>query len=63
METMMRDEILTVPEVADELKMSPSKIYYLISRKELPHLKIGRNVHIRLSDLLEWMEEHFVHVE
>ena len=33
--------ILTVPEVAHYRKMSKSKIYYLVSRKQIPHLKLG----------------------
>ena len=60
METIKRDEILTVPEMADYLKMSQSNIYYLIARNELPHIKIGRNVRVRLSDLLRWLEDNFV---
>jgi excisionase family DNA binding protein len=50
------DKIFTVPEVAAFLKISRSKIYYLISRKEIPHLKIGRNVRIRQTDLQKWMD-------
>jgi excisionase family DNA binding protein len=51
----MMDKILTVPEVATYLQMSRSKVYYLIQRKELPHIKIGRNVRIRQSDLEQWL--------
>ena len=43
-EIQSADLILTVPEVANYLKISKSKIYYLVSIKEIPHLKIGRNV-------------------
>lgn len=50
------DEILTVPEVSKILKISKSKIYLLIQRKELPHIKIQRNVRIRRSDLEKWLE-------
>jgi excisionase family DNA binding protein len=53
--TFLEDPILTVPEVAHYLKMSKSKIYYLVSRKEIPHLRLGRNVRIRVSDLQKWM--------
>jgi excisionase family DNA binding protein len=51
----MLDRILTVPEVATYLQMSKSKVYYLIQRKEMPHIKIGRNVRIRQSDLEKWL--------
>ena len=52
---LLEDPILTVAEVAHYLKMSKSKIYYLVSRRQIPHLKLGRNVRIRVSDLQEWM--------
>lgn len=50
------DRVLTIPEVATYLKISKSKIYYLVSRNEIPHLKLGRNVRIRESDLQKWLE-------
>ena len=50
------DKVFTIPEVAAYLKISKSKIYYLVSRKQIPHLKVGRNVRIRESDLLKWLE-------
>lgn len=51
-----RDRIYTVPEVAAYLKISKSKVYYLVSRKEIPHLRLGRNVRIRGSDLETWLQ-------
>ena len=53
---LSQDPILTVPEVSAYLKISKSKIYYLVSKQEIPHLKIGRNVRIRQKDLQRWME-------
>ena len=50
------DEIMTVPEVAKYLKISKSKLYYLIQKRKIPHIKIGRNVRIRGSDLANWLE-------
>ena len=37
----LEDPIMTVPQVAKYLQISKSKIYYLISRRELPHLRLG----------------------
>ena len=54
---LLEDQIYTIPEVAAYLKISKSKIYYLVSKKEIPHLKIGRNVRIRRMDLQIWMEK------
>ena len=52
------DRILTIPEVAIYLKISKSKIYYLVKRKEIPHVRIGRNVRIKEGDLVKWLERH-----
>ena len=49
--------IYTVPEVAEYLKMSKSKVYDLVKRQKIPYIRIGRNVRIRQSDLDEWLEE------
>ena len=54
---LLEDQIYTIPEVAAYLKISKSKIYYLVSKKEIPHLKIGRNVRIRRTDLQMWIEK------
>ena len=52
------ETIYTIPEVAEYLKMSKSKVYYLIQRREIPYIKIGRNVRIKESDLLKWLEKY-----
>jgi excisionase family DNA binding protein len=52
------DAIMTVPEVARYLKMSKSKLYYLIQRKQIPYIRIGRNVRIRESDLNRWLDNY-----
>jgi excisionase family DNA binding protein len=54
------EAILTVPEVAQYLKMSKAKVYYLIQRKHIPHVRIGRNVRVRESDLVKWIGQQFV---
>ncbi len=52
------DRILTAPEVAEYLKISKAKIYYLINRRELPHIRLGRNVRILEGDLIEWLKKN-----
>ncbi len=52
----LEDPILTIQEVARYLKMSKSKIYNLVSKKEIPHLKIGRNVRIRQTMYQETLQ-------
>ncbi len=52
------EEILTIPEVARYLKLSKSKVYYLVQTGEIPHLKIGRNVRVRETDLKKWIDKY-----
>lgn len=54
---LLGDQIYTIPEVAAYLKISKSKVYYLVSKKEIPHLRIGRNVRIRRTDLQMWIDK------
>ena len=56
----MEDRILTAREVAEYLQLSKSKVYYLISRRGLPHLKIGRSVRVKESDLNQWLKAPIV---
>jgi len=53
----MEETIYTVPEVAAYLKICKSKLYAMIRRGEIPHIKIGKNVRILESDLEAWLEE------
>jgi excisionase family DNA binding protein len=55
------DQILTIPEVAKYLKISKSKIYYMVSKKEIPHIRIGRNVRVRETDLMRFIDKQVEH--
>lgn len=52
----MNEIIYTVPEVAKFLKISKSKIYYLVKKNEIPHIRIQRNVRILHTDLEAWLK-------
>ena len=54
------DEILTIPQVAKYLQISKAKIYYLVQRKQISHIKIGRNVRIKVVDLNKWLDKQEV---
>ncbi|MCC6192454.1 MAG: helix-turn-helix domain-containing protein [Anaerolineales bacterium] len=58
----MNDSVYTIPEVAKHLKLSKSKVYYLVQQRKIPHVRIGRNVRIKESDLRAWMDENSVSV-
>jgi len=51
------DRLLTVPEVAALLQMSPGGVYHLISQRRIPTVHISsRCVRFRRSALLAWIE-------
>ncbi|MAU01491.1 MAG: hypothetical protein CL608_30490 [Anaerolineaceae bacterium] len=54
------EPILTVSEAAAYLKLSKSKLYLMVQKKQIPHLKMGKSVRIRECDLLAWIEEQIV---
>lgn len=54
------EPILTVSETAAYLKLSKSKVYLMVQRNQIPHLKMGKSVRIRKCDLLEWIETQLV---
>ena len=53
----MNEVIYTIPEVAQYLKLSKSKVYHLVQTGQMPHIRIGKNVRVRESDLKEWIDE------
>ncbi len=53
----MNEIFYTIPEVAQTLKLSKSKVYYLVQTGKLPHIRIGKNVRIKESDLHRWIDQ------
>ena len=49
----MDDELLSVPEVAKRLRISPQTLYRWIEEGNLPALRIGRQYRVRESALAE----------
>jgi excisionase family DNA binding protein len=49
---------MTIPEVAEYLKLSKSKVYYLVNQRKIPHIRLQRNVRILESDLLNWLNKN-----
>ena len=51
-------EFFTVQEVAEILRTSPSAIYAMLARGQLPGVtRIGRRILIRRDALLDWLDE------
>jgi excisionase family DNA binding protein len=49
-------ELLTVAEVADQLRVSTMTVYRLIQRAELPALRIGRSYRITSDALATYLQ-------
>jgi excisionase family DNA binding protein len=52
----MRDEILTLPEVAQLLKVADKTIYTMAQKRELPAFKVRGQWRFRRDDLDAWIE-------
>jgi len=53
----MTDQILTIKEVADYLKLTEKTAYRLAAEKKLPGFKVGGSWRFKMSDLQAWIEE------
>jgi excisionase family DNA binding protein len=56
----MDEKIYTITEVAIYLNMSRSKVYNLVLGRKIPHIKLGRNVRVRETDLKMWIVKNVV---
>jgi excisionase family DNA binding protein len=55
--SMMDEEILTIREVADLLKLHPKTVNKLANSGKLPGYRIGRQWRFRKSELLRVLEK------
>ncbi|ART78923.1 methylation-associated defense system helix-turn-helix domain-containing protein MAD1 [Oceanisphaera avium] len=51
----MSDEVLTIKEVAEYLKVNERTIYRLAASGELPGFRVGNAWRFKKSDLEEWI--------
>ena len=54
------DPLLTMDELCALLKLEPQTIYQLTYRGKIPHFKIANRLRFRLSEIVEWIEQHKV---
>jgi len=50
--------LMTKVEAADHLRVSPSLVNQLISRRELPVVRVGRTVRLRRVDVEVYAQQH-----
>ena len=53
----MSENILTLHDVAEYLRVHPSTVYRLIKRGELPRFKIGRDFRFNRESIDRWRNE------
>jgi excisionase family DNA binding protein len=53
----MQDEILTLQDVADLLKVHPKTVYTMAQRGEIPCFKVRGQWRFQRTDLAEWIEK------
>jgi len=53
----LEGEIMTIPEVAELLKLSETTVRRMCERKELPAVKFGSQWRIRRKDLLAMFDQ------
>jgi excisionase family DNA binding protein len=49
--------LLTLPEAAELLQVSPRTVQRMIWRKELPAFKVGNQWRVNESALVKWLQE------
>jgi excisionase family DNA binding protein len=52
----MGEEILTLREVADYLKVAERTIYRLVAKEEIPCFKVGGSWRFRRPEIEAWIE-------
>lgn len=52
----VKDEILTLPEVAQLLKVAEKTVYTMAQRGDLPAFKVGGQWRFRRADLDDWID-------
>jgi len=53
-------KILTVPDLAQKIKLSTSTVYRYVSQRKIPFYKLDQAVLFREEDIDEWLESRRV---
>ena len=52
-------DLLSIPEVCQELGMGKSWVYQRLRSGEIPSLKLGKNIKVRREDLEEYLKNQY----
>lgn len=50
-------QLMTIEEVASDLRISRAKAYGMAASGELPTIRLGRSVRVRRDRLMSWLDE------
>ena len=53
----MKNDIVTIKEVAEYLKIKEQTVYSLVAKGEIPGFKVGGSWRFRISELESWVKE------
>jgi excisionase family DNA binding protein len=51
-------DLLSIPEVCQELGMGKSWVYRRLKSGEIPSIKLGHNIKVKREDLHQYLESH-----
>ena len=51
-------DLLSIPELCQELGMGKSWVYRRLRGREIPSVKLGRTIKVKREDLEEFLEKH-----
>ena len=51
-------DLLSIPELCQELGMGKSWVYRHLRSGEIPSVKLGRSIKVKREDLEEYLERH-----
>lgn len=63
MASNINEQLLTVDDLAAKLQLAKQTIYNRVSANEIPHVKIGRSLRFRPSEIERWIIEQTAEAE
>ena len=58
METQVKNDLMTVDELIDWIRLGRTRTHELLRSGEIPSYKLGRRRVIRRQDVETWLERH-----
>ena len=62
-ENYINDKLLTVSEIAEIFRVGRSKAYDIVGKREIPYIRIGREIRFRRSDIDAYLKSKTQNVQ